>query len=382
MLRTPLGSDPPARIPWRRILYERQPYRDNHYDPDKFFDQLSILAHDQLPKYSFSDAIQFASLLAQQFSAVTFFLTIYQFILSGQVSLEALCLLDLVALVAGSAVYFVLLPTPSLRLQQGLEFARVSVLFFICLRLASPVVRTLTSSVSEDSIYAASIVLCLVHLMSHDYRHNQSVPAVSSGAPGPLKAESQSVDPLSSSASSSDAARAAPPGESLPKVQRAESSRSVRQRSRAAMVSLSTAMFTAMMLASRLQSASMVVAFVIFAVITFTLFPMVCRILRDRLRSVQFVLALTQWAVTSRLVWILETSVFSADATALADKVSATAPADGSASVVRVAAGQHTLFVIYQTFVVLLWLVGPSVFLILRRKKQILRGPWDIPRID
>lgn len=374
MFRAPVGSDPPARIPWRRVLYERQPYRDNHYDPDKFFDQLSILVHDQLPKYSFSDAIQYASLLAQQFSAVTFFLTIYQFILSGQVSLEALCLLDLVALVAGSSVYFILLPTPSLRLQQGLEFARVSVLFFICLRLASPVVRTLTSSVSEDSIYAASIVLCLVHLVSHDYRRNQSVPAASSGTLGSSKSDSPLSDSVPAGILPLDAARVAQSGEQ----QRPESSRVVRQRSRAAMLSLSTAMFTAMMLASRLQSASMVVAFVIFAVITFTLFPMVCRILRDRLRIFQFVLALTQWTITSRLVWILETSVFDVAGTTLGE----TMPAMTSSTGASVVGGQHTLFVIYQTIVVLLWLVGPSVFLILRRKKQILRGPWDIPRID
>lgn len=296
------------RAPWRRILYEKQAYKDNHFDPAKFFEQLTILRYGEYHKYSFFETVLHASLLAQQFSAVTFFLTVYRFILQDRVLLEHLQLLDAVALITGSIIF---LSFAERQKADFWEFARVALLFLVCLRIAAPVIRTLTAAVSEDTIYATAILLSVVHLALHDYTPH----LVSGNDSGSGVASSGGKDEGDAHFSG--------------------------------IISLNTAMFTAFILASRLHSPEMVVAFVVFAVISFTLFPICCRLLRDRHGILHAFFAVLQWIFTS-------VSVFALD---------------------------ETLFWIYELLMLMLWILGPALFLYMLRHKKVLRGPWDVASI-
>jgi phosphatidylinositol N-acetylglucosaminyltransferase subunit C len=277
---------------WRRILYEKQPYRDNHFDPSKFFEQLVIVSFADYQKYSIFDAMGNVSLLIQQFSAVAFFLAIYRFIVLGKFFLEWLWILDGLAIVIGIVFYFLF--NQHFSKKSFFEFVQISILFIICLRIASPVVKTLTSAVSEDTIYATSMLLSVIHLIFHNY-HDSS------------KHQERMADTIS----------------------------------------LNTALFTAILLASRLQTAEMVVGFVVFAVISFNLFPMVCHLLHHRAPIIQHTLTVFQWLLTSIVIFMLDL----------------------------------TWFAIYEILIAFLWFIGPFLFLKMLKWKRVYKGPWDVAEI-
>lgn len=267
--------------PWKRILYEKQRYKDNYFDPSTFFNQLTIVRGQSVSWKDIGTVFLQSAMLVQQFSAVTLFLTIYQFVVTDQLSVLELWMVNAACVLIGGFCYVALL-----RVMVDLrEFVKVSVLFLIILRISAPVLKTLTSSVSEDTIYAASIVLSIIHLACHDYRGG---------------------------------------GEA---------------------VSLSSALVTAILLASRLQQSEIVVAFIVLAVLTFSLFPLLCRELRQKSSSLSLLLSVLLWAAASTALWIL---------------------------------AQPPLFSLYQLAVIALSTIGPALFVNLQAMRKGLRGPWDL----
>lgn len=460
--------------PWQRILYAKQPYRDNHYDARTFFSHMTIINNasgvflnsSSTSIWAYAQAILHASLLVQQFSAVTFFLTIYQLIRLEFVSLEALWLLNGVALLSGSIIYFWLLSPVSVpnssrstlldrlrRLLKGIsssqslrynndipesgltEFVRVSVLFIVCLKIAAPIIRTLTSAVSEDTIYAMAIILSGIHLLGHDYlppiaslqssaKQSNATIGASSSVHGSVVGDRiyhtnvEITQAESSTVHNDSTLSSVVPNNSIPGN---NSSYNAVSRTKS-VISLSTGMFTAVMLASRLHTADLVVAFVLFAIITFTLFPMICRLLffgnassiaslkeasrDDKIgksvsesagsdstrksynfekfgiyRWIQVVVALVQWLVTGRVVWLLDHPSAIHEYFIDSPNSSNNKMKDTTSNISKDFRDGHTLWIIYQSLVILFWLVGPILFVWLQRYKQILRGPWDIPHI-
>ncbi|RYG67841.1 hypothetical protein EON64_06555 [archaeon] len=281
---------------WKRVLYEKQPYRDNFYDADKFFSGLTVQKgskYDNSGRLSYLTVFTYASMVLQHFSSVAFFFVNYKYLVLRLTSFSSLVKLDCLLLIMGVLVYYVFSEMPN-KGSYLLEKSKVALMMGICLRLTAPVIQTLTLSFSEDTIYALAITFSVVHLAFHEY--------------SPL---SQSPDHFS------------------------------------AAISFNAAIFTAVLLASRLQhrhSVSMVMLFIVLAVLTFSLFPIVARLVTVRSAALHWLLVLLQWLATTVMLLRLDL----------------------------------TLLIVYEVISAVLFVVAPLLFLYMQTLKLAYHGPWDI----
>ncbi|CAM9781623.1 unnamed protein product, partial [Laminaria digitata] len=206
--------------PWKNVLYERQPYADN-FVPDSFLEKLVTNSYVREPHLRLYVINTFA--VTQQVSAVTLFLVVFMHTQDGLISVGTMVVVDLLLLFGGYAMVFLVSPkrnaaTGSLVRStgrshsqdgdpyggrvgdnsfeaegaasraaavglaggedlEGLSLSAVSstlasfFLFLAILRIMAPVLRTLTVSYSDDTIYALAVTLSFLHLAFHDYSY-------------------------------------------------------------------------------------------------------------------------------------------------------------------------------------------------------------------
>jgi phosphatidylinositol glycan class C protein len=157
--------------------------------------------------------------------------------------------------------------------------------------VAAPALQTLTSSFSEDTVHALTIAFSVLHLVSYDYKTLEDSSDASTGT-----------------------------------------------------LSLNASMFTAVLLASRLNNIEMVFAFMLLAVILFSFLPSISR-------------AILQRSVGLHLVFTLFVSLFACALLYYLD---------------------FTLFIIYELWVIFISTVCPLWLMKMQIFKKALKGPWDI----
>ena len=107
-------------------------------------------------------------------------------------------------------------------------------------------------------------------------------------------------------------------------------------------------MFTAVMLASRLQEIEVVTVFSIHAVISFLLFPDVARLVKRYSLVLHLMLLFSMWLAATIILYYLD----------------------------------FFLFVVYQTSIVFISVIcPPSLSYFCTHHKKALRGPWDIAQL-
>ena len=294
-LATNYGSNFSKRQ-WKRVLYENQPFPDNYIDEHRFLDQLDFTAHNQRQNLSYFTAVRSASVVAQQLSVVAVFLAIYKYITkhANSRSLFGLVIFDCALLVIGHIFHRALDSNGSLPPSIS-ESVRGVFLFGVCLRAASPALQTLTSSFSRDTVHALSITFSALHLAFYDYSFIHDCD----------------VDTFSGT------------------------------------LSLNASMFTAALLASRLQSVEMVFSFMLLAAISFSFYPSLARLMYQRSFALHLAVTLTQYALASGLLFFLD----------------------------------FVLFVVFQFLIVFIWILCPLWLQHLQSFKKSLRGPWDIAAV-
>ncbi len=270
---------------WKRILYEKQPYKDNYVDPTIFFNQLHV--EQDLVQIKYITLFTNSAVIAQQFTIIAFFLTIYKYVLKYDGILNQLAQLDICLLLLGFGVRHAYEETSP----PVVHSIQTMVMFAVCLRIVAPLLQSLTSSFSEDTVHAMAITFSAAHLVFHDYAIINSNSEVFSGT-----------------------------------------------------VSLNAAMFSAIILASRLKRVETVVLFLLLAVILFALFPSTALQVRKQFVGVYLLSACCWWVAESLLLIYLDS----------------------------------TLFVVFELLTLLLWIVGPALYLKMQMYKRALRGPWDI----
>lgn len=282
------GEGVVQRKPWKRIMYEKQHYRDNYVDPVKFLDQLNV--EKASGAQSFPALFLSASVVAQQFTVMSLFLTVYKYLLVDPKHLTVVGIVDAVLVVVGCIIQFVM-GDGNFQLVNSFH---TSVLFGVFLRIAAPVLRSLTLSISGDTVHALGITFATIHLVFHDYAYINSKSDVFSGT-----------------------------------------------------ISVNAAMFTAIILASRLDNIELVVAFLLLAVLSFSLYPSIARVIKHKSLSLYILLTLIQWAAASIALFFLDSA----------------------------------LFVAYEVGMVCLWLAGPYMYFKMQVYKRAMRGPWDIAEV-
>lgn len=194
-----MGPDgaPGQAVPWRKVLWEHQPFPDNYVDR-RFLEELR--RNEGIRQYRYWAVVKEAGFVGQQLSSVAIFITLWFYMeqvviyicphkdlkhtvrhnpvvlfssLKGLLSPERLLWACLVSAMLGYGLHQALTPLTKsgCELRTRLADLQSATIFLSFTFGFSPVLKTLTESVSTDTVYAMSAVMLLAHLVSFPYAH-------------------------------------------------------------------------------------------------------------------------------------------------------------------------------------------------------------------
>lgn len=150
--------------PWKKNLYENDEYPDNYTDKS-FLDERKKNLY--IRKVTFAEACLGAGLLSQQICVVIIFTCIFIYLYNEwldpvDVIIYSGCLSVFIYCVLFFGNY------------KFLKTSRTLGCYIICIYLLSPVLKTLTETISTDTIYSTTVCMMIIHLIFFDY----GVPAL------------------------------------------------------------------------------------------------------------------------------------------------------------------------------------------------------------
>ncbi|KAG8436675.1 hypothetical protein GDO86_007678 [Hymenochirus boettgeri] len=169
---TPGPMDPPPE--WKKVLYERQPFPDNYVD-SRFLEELRKNIY--VRQYHYWAVVFEAGGVIQQLCSVCIFSVIWWYMDQDLLSPQKLCGVGLTFTLLGYLLFDTVDRGQGRRgsgrtcwadLKSAFVFAAFTYGF-------SPVLKTLTESISTDTIYAMSVLMLLGHLVFFDYGANAAV---------------------------------------------------------------------------------------------------------------------------------------------------------------------------------------------------------------
>uniref|UniRef100_K7BHU7 Phosphatidylinositol glycan anchor biosynthesis, class C n=1 Tax=Pan troglodytes TaxID=9598 RepID=K7BHU7_PANTR len=160
-------------VKWQRVLYEQQPFPDNFVDR-RFLEELWKNIHAR--KYQYWAVVFESSVVIQQLCSVCVFVVIWWYMDEGLLAPQWLFGTGLASSLTGY-VLFDLTDGGEGQKSGWTRWADLkSALVFITFTYGfSPVLKTLTESVSTDTIYAMSVFMLLGHLIFFDYGANAAI---------------------------------------------------------------------------------------------------------------------------------------------------------------------------------------------------------------
>lgn len=162
------GAAPGPDVSWRKVLWERQPFPDNYVDR-RFLEELK--RNEGIRQYRYWAVVKEAVLVGQQISCVSLFLTLWFYMEQGLLFPATLLWTCLLGALLGYGLYQLLKPKGGSGSQPRTRLADLqSAAIFLSFTFGfSPVLKTLTESVSTDTVYAMSSLMLLAHLVSFRY---------------------------------------------------------------------------------------------------------------------------------------------------------------------------------------------------------------------
>ena len=184
-LRVVLSSPHPSTSAWRRILYEPQPFPDN-YTPPTFLSQYltpSTASTSPSPSLPYWSLVFLSLIVACRLCVLELFLCLFHLVTARGMRAQTLLLVDCALIVALLFLHLLFppsSPSPSpLSSSSSSSSSRSSLpLLVLVLFLVSPLLSSLTSSYSDDTIHLLTALLSLLHLLSCDYRPSSQHPSL------------------------------------------------------------------------------------------------------------------------------------------------------------------------------------------------------------
>ncbi|KAI7899785.1 phosphatidylinositol N-acetylglucosaminyltransferase subunit C [Cokeromyces recurvatus] len=158
--------------PWQKLLWVKQNYPDNYVD-NTFLEELQ--RNVNVRSYNYWTMVYESGVITQHISTVVIFIAIFVYlqdhILSGQ------HLIWVGTFLTGFGYIF--WDWMMVKTQSDYEFKRQRVaksafFFFITLLGLSPILKTLTSQTSDDTIWALTVCCFLTNILFHDYHAPQA----------------------------------------------------------------------------------------------------------------------------------------------------------------------------------------------------------------
>ncbi|ETE57420.1 Phosphatidylinositol N-acetylglucosaminyltransferase subunit C, partial [Ophiophagus hannah] len=159
---------------WQKVLYKRQSFPDNYVD-QSFLEKLRKNIHAR--KYQYWAVVFESGVVIQQLCSVCVFIVIWWYMDMGLLAPQWLFGAGLIASLIGY-VLFDATDSGIERNQSGQTRwgdLKNSVVFVAFTYGFSPILKTLTESISTDTIYAMSALMLLGHLIFYDYGANAAI---------------------------------------------------------------------------------------------------------------------------------------------------------------------------------------------------------------
>ncbi|XP_053549205.1 phosphatidylinositol N-acetylglucosaminyltransferase subunit C [Bombina bombina] len=166
----------PVRSPfaWRKVLYDRQPFPDNYVD-ESFLEEMRKNIY--VRNYYYWAVVFESGVVIQQLCSVCVFVVIWWYMDQDMLSPQRLCGFGLLVTLLGYILFDAVDHGEGRRTSGRSRWADLkSALVFGAFTYGfSPVLKTLTESISTDTIYAMSVLMLLGHLVFFDYGANAAV---------------------------------------------------------------------------------------------------------------------------------------------------------------------------------------------------------------
>lgn len=151
------------RRPWRKVLYDNAEYEDNYTDPS-FLQELT--RNKFVRVISFPEAILGATKLTSQITVVILFMLIFYLLYTENLRPETLMLQTTGATIV---CYIFSIFQMSLRLRSILDDSKTVLGVLVFGFLFTPLMHTLTTSISTDTIFSTTFIMMVFHLIFADY---------------------------------------------------------------------------------------------------------------------------------------------------------------------------------------------------------------------
>jgi len=158
--------------PWKKVLYEKQDYPDNYTDKNVFLKDLK--RNIDLKPVSVLEACLGANLLLQEFCTVVLFALVYLYIVNKWLETSLVLYSFSSASFLGFILYRVKYQGNFSKQTLG-DSVRTVLTFTAFGQLFSPILHTLTDTISTDTIYTMSFLMFTVHLIFFDYGVNAAM---------------------------------------------------------------------------------------------------------------------------------------------------------------------------------------------------------------
>lgn len=160
--------------PFRRVLWLKQPYRDN-YQSRSLINHLHSNKSLIRSHHHYSTLVLSSLPLSSHLSSITIFIGLFLHLQNHQIDPQFLIWVNLSTGLFGYIVYERAKPDRELN---RIHTLRSTIILIIIILLLSPVLKTLTLSTSSDSIYALTTILISINILLADYPHQITNPNV------------------------------------------------------------------------------------------------------------------------------------------------------------------------------------------------------------
>ncbi|KAL6732110.1 hypothetical protein Aduo_002906 [Ancylostoma duodenale] len=161
----------PDGITWQKILYRRQPFPDNYSGGDEQF--LSELKKNlSAVKYTYWEAVFGVARLVFHLNLIVLLYITFEYVFANVLTADLLA----VGLISTSVVLYVVYAfiMTDTKIDFLDHFYTVVVLFLFGYA-TTPAIRTLTDTISTDTIFALSFITALISCVFHDYGINAPI---------------------------------------------------------------------------------------------------------------------------------------------------------------------------------------------------------------
>lgn len=150
---------------WKKNLYENTDYPDNYTDKT-FLEELQKNVH--ITEISPLTAVLGAGLVTQEMCIVVFFVVVYTYLYNGWIEPETVFVQSSLVAAVGYLTYRILL-TNKTYYDVMVKDLRTVLIFVVFGYVLSPILKTLTDTISTDTIYAMTTLMMIIHLIFFDY---------------------------------------------------------------------------------------------------------------------------------------------------------------------------------------------------------------------